>query len=278
MDMSFVYWVFTATILTLYSSLLVVLIRRKIRARFPIFFAFVAATLGLICVLNVAARIFSPRAYFFTYWILEALVLAVSFGVLREVFSDLLKPFNALIDLGKMLFWWAAVFLLFAAALTAFATEGSHPDQVNAAILVLQRSLQLMQCGFLLLLVVFEKRLGISWRSPGMCVALGLGTYAALSLLLCAFDGVFKTDASQDLAKYVFQLAVVMFWVVGLAVPAPARKNAMDSPKRLILQRWNEALSSYGYGDSGAATSSVESFLPGIEKTVDRVMARKAVS
>jgi hypothetical protein len=68
-------------------------------------------------------------------------------------------------------------------------------------------------------------------------------------------------------------LGVVTFWAVCFRQVEPARKNVLDSPARLIFQRWNEALLSHGYGQAVAA-SSVESFLPGIEKTVDRVMAR----
>jgi hypothetical protein len=44
------------------------------------------------------------------------------------------------------------------------------------------------------------------------------------------------------------------------------------------LQRWNEALVSYSYRDSGAAAMAVDSFLPSVEKTVERVMARKMVN
>jgi hypothetical protein len=61
-----------------------------------------------------------------------------------------------------------------------------------------------------------------------------------------------------------------------MLVREPERKNVLDSPSRLIFQRWDEALAGYGYGSAGSP-STVESFLPGIEKTVDRVMAKRVV-
>ena len=71
---------------------------------------------------------------------------------------------------------------------------------------------------------------------------------------------------------------VVAFWSVSLARPEPAHKNVLDSPSRLIFQRWNEALVSYGNrGELAMASNSVESFLPGVEQTVERVLARKMV-
>jgi hypothetical protein len=52
----------------------------------------------------------------------------------------------------------------------------------------------------------------------------------------------------------------------------------LDSPSRLIFQRWNEALTTYSVrGEMAFAASGVESFLPGVEQTVDRVLARKIV-
>jgi hypothetical protein len=52
----------------------------------------------------------------------------------------------------------------------------------------------------------------------------------------------------------------------------------LDSPSRLIFQRWNEALSTYtARGEIAMAANGVNSFLPGVEETVDRVLARKMV-
>lgn len=281
MDMSLVQWILVGGFLTLYAFILAVMVRRKIRPRFPIFFGYIALSSVMLCGFNVAAKVLPNAVYFWVFWLLQTLLVGLSFGVLREVFVNLLKPFSAVIDLGKMMFWWAALFLLFAAGLTAAATSGSHPDKLTAAILLLVRSVQMMQCGLLLLLVIFERRLGISWRSQGMCIALGLGVYAAGSLAMCQIGGLFQGwDGAEELAQKVLALGVVLSWAIGLALPAPALDSALDSPKRLILQRWDEALAGHGYGSHAPAssTSTVESFLPGIEKTVDRVMARKAVS
>ena len=77
--------------------------------------------------------------------------MVLEFGVLYELLVNALKPYSALIDLGKMLFRWAAVFLILAAFLTAFATTGSGNNKLVAASELLQRTVRLMQCGLLLL-------------------------------------------------------------------------------------------------------------------------------
>jgi hypothetical protein len=207
------------------------------------------------------------------------MLMVFEFGVLYELLVNALKPYSALIDLGKMLFRWAAVFLILAALLTAFATTGSSSGKVIAASELLQRTVRLMQCGILLLFFGLEKRLGLSWRNHSMSIALGLGIYAGVDLSttylidrMPAFTGLF----------YIFTnlvaLSAEILWAVSLARPEQARNNVLDSPNRLIFQRWNEALVSYGHrGELAMASNSVESFLPGVEQTVERILARKMV-
>jgi hypothetical protein len=136
-----------------------------------------------------------------------------------------------------------------------------------------------MQCGFLLLLVLFETRLGLSWRSPAICIMLGIGVLAASDL-----SGSYITAQSPswsyalDIISACVSLMIYSAWLASMIIPQPARKSALDSPSRLIFQRWNEALVAtplVGRRNEAFAMSSVESFLPGVERTVERVMARK---
>jgi hypothetical protein len=136
-----------------------------------------------------------------------------------------------------------------------------------------------MQCGLLLLFFFLEKRLGLSWRNYNMSIALGLGSIAALDLcfsyLRIQFVSKIETFCTIESA---FFISVLAFWAYCLTRPEPARKTVLDSPSRLIFQRWNEALSSYSVrGEMALAGNGVNSFLPGVEETVDRVLARKMV-
>jgi hypothetical protein len=258
---------------------------RKLRSEFPVFFRYSCVCIAAYCVsvaayvASVSPALFFCRQYFFLFWVLNAATMVLEFAVLYELLVNALKPYSALIDLGKMLFRWAAVFLILAALLTAFATAGSGNGKLIAATELLQRTVRLMQCGLLLLFFGLEKRLGLSWRNHSMSIALGLGIYAAVDLSttylidrLPAYTGAFHLFAN------LAYLAAASFWAASLARPEPSRNNVLDSPSRLIFQRWNEALVSYGHrGDMALATSSMESFLPGVEQTVERILARKMV-
>lgn len=252
-----------------------VMLRRKLTAEMPNFFRYVA---GYSICLFLTFALCKTHYYDYAYWLTSFAYTGLSFFVLYEVFGRLLKPYSAVIDLARMLFAWAGAFLFLVAAMAAVATSGSQGERVSAALTLIDRSLMLMQCGLLMLLVVFEKRLKISWRSHSASLTLGLGITAAVALVTSYVGTAIPAYGSPlDFAYSVVFIGFIGYWAIALYQPEPQRKNVLDSPARLVFQRWNEVLlasplSSHG---SPVAMADVDSFIPGVEKTVERIMARK---
>jgi hypothetical protein len=262
-----------------YVALFWMLLRRGLRSEFPFLVTYAAfsacANLFLFVVFLRSGS--NTSLYFYSWWALNTVTLLLEFGVMYEVFSNVLKPFTALVDLGKILFRWAAVFLLVVASLNAYATAGSGMTKCIAAVALIERNLRLIQCGLLFLFFLFEKRLALSWRSHSVSLAIGLGISAALSLSF-TFIRVHLTawSGTLDLIDASSAFGIVVYWTVCFARIQPTGQTVLDSPSRLIFQRWNEALLSAPMTeDKNPALATVDSFLPGIEKTVDRVLARK---
>jgi hypothetical protein len=258
-------------------TLLAVMNKRQMRGKFAMFFNYLVLMAIASVALQVSNHFFSRESYFYVYWVFTALLMLAGFAVLYEVFITILKPYSAVIDLGKMLFWWAAFFLFLTALLTAMATTGPQVSKICTAIQLLEHCVQLMQCGLLLLVLTFDRRLGLSLRSHGMCIAFGLGTFAASDLTITyLFDRMPHSQTELNLINGAVSVGLYCFWIMGLLSPEPQRRTAQDSPTRVILQRWNEALMATPFVRSGElAFSQVDSFLPGVEKTVERVLARK---
>jgi hypothetical protein len=259
------------------SAVLAVMHKRNLRREFPLFFNYMALY-SLSACLTFISVFYTCSAYFYVYWGLSFLVMLTEFVLLHEILVNTLKPYSALIDLAKMLFLWAGLFLLLAASCMALATTGPNANKLAAAVGILERGIRLMQCGLLLFLFLFESRLGISWRNHGMSLAIGLGIYSASDLI---FSYLRMADPRmwvtfQNIDGFIY-LAVLGFWAVLLSLPEPGRKTVLDSPSRLIFQRWNEALVSATAMPSGGelALSPMDSFIPGVEKAVERVLARK---
>lgn len=277
MHMSLLQIIPSAGALLFQVALMRIMAKRNLKVRFPLFFHFIGLSAFTLFTVLVIGPLLPSKVYFYTYWVLNALLMALTFGVLFEVFVNTLKPFSGLIDLGKLLFAWAAGFLLIASVLTAIATTGHHSEKLCAVMNLISRSVGLMQCGLLFLFLLFEKRLGLSWRNNGMSIALALGTSAAsdlVSSLVSERVPVLSSALSTfDTFSY---MAVFGFWLVMFAMPEPARKSVQDSPMRLVFQRWNDTLLSTPFAaQSNLAMASMDSFLPNVERTVERVMARK---
>ena len=262
--------------LAVMGIVLSIMAARKLRIAYPMFFGYIAVN-AAAAVACLGAYRFAYGQYFYIYWTCSTILMLIGFTVQYEVFVDVLKPFSAVTDLGRMLFFWAAGFLFLAGILTAMVTSGSQANKISVAVNLLDRCVHMMQCGLMLLMVVFEKRLNLSWRSTGMTVALGLGINAAMDLTTSYAEGRFPVLYGQlEMVNGIVFTAVLCFWAFRLSANSPAPTTAGSSPTRLIIQRWDDALISYRHGDL-ALSPAMNSFLPGVEQTVERVLARKMV-
>lgn len=279
MHLSVAQWLPIFATLLLQLAVLVIMVRRKFRLVFPLFFNFIAFSMLSISIRVILFSHLSRTQCRYLGWTFMALATMLAFGVMRELFINILAPYAALVDMGKLLFRWALVFLALVSFVTALAANDTETNRILAALDVLTSSSQLMQCGLLLLFIVFQSRLGLSWRTPAICIMLGFGCNA--SVVLCSSFIRDHFPAWSPALAWVAPIccvAVYSGWLLGLVLPQPARRTVQDSPTRLILQRWNEALMAsplVSMKGEIAAMSPVESFLPGVERTVERVMARK---
>lgn len=260
-------------------AILRLMIRRKLRSQFPGFFYYVGFNALATILFQVFGRWF-PHEYAFVYWAATAISMLLCFWIFYEVFITILKPYTALIDLGKLLFRWAIIFLLIGSFVTALSTAGSGYSRICAVILLLEHCIQLMQCGMLLLLLTFDSRLGLSWRSSGLSIGFGVGVFAAWDLTITYVAAHFPQQQHLfDVLNGFISVGSYSYWAAVLAFPEPARKSVLDSPSRLIFQRWNDALlASPLVRRSNEVGLPVESFLPGVERAVERVMARRISS
>ncbi len=273
----------TAVGIVVQVAILAILRSRKLKSNFPVFFSYLVFSSVAMTLLEVIYLAHSPHIlgtnYTYVWWVLNFLQMLLQFAVMYEVFVNALKPYSALIDLGKMLFRWAAVFLIMAAAFTA-SSGGNTRNCIAAFVEHFERGTLLVQCGLLFLFFLFERRLGLSWRSHSVNIGIGLGASSTLTLLFSYLHDHFAAQAyAINLADNFSATAIVIFWAVCLYLPAPQRKNVLDSPAKLIFQRWNEALMATPFASNGGAmVAQMDSFLPNVERTVERVMSRKMIN
>jgi hypothetical protein len=260
----------------------VLLWRKQLRQRYPIFFAYCAYQVLSTVVLFAVERVSGQNGsqYFYAYWSVNAVSVGLGFGVIYELFRHALKPYHALRDLGTMLFTWITLMMLLVSVLlTVTGPASSEPARVVSGVLSLERDVRLMQSGMLLFFVLFGSKLGLTMRHRTYGIALGIGVYAATDLLFVSLRTKIGPEwaLSYSLLHQFFWVAACATWVYYVVRPEPAPVMLPSmAAARPILQRWNEALAeaSAGYGSAMARIDTPDPFTSTVEKTVERVLRR----
>src|SRR5581483_3499103 len=239
---------------------------RKLHRTFPIFFYYLLFQVLNFCVVFPAYRYGTYQQYFYSYWGLQAVSLALGFKIIHEVFLDVFRPYHALKDLGSVLFKWAALVMMLVAIVVAAASPTTQQGPIVQAVVTVQRCVRVSQCGLILFLLVFSKYLGVTWRSHSFGISLGFGGFAGAELLMIALNASGNaSEVSVALVNMVAYNAAVLLWMGYAYLKAPEREN----PANLLMsQRWNQSL-----GDMHQPLPA-DSLIPMFEGMVDRAFSR----
>jgi hypothetical protein len=264
MSRELVYYTLWITPAAGFVGLAGMMLRRRLHKELPLFFAFVVIQVADFAI-GFSAYHISQRDYFYAYWTLAALGIAISFGVLYEVFTGVFRPFGDLREFGAVIFRWAALVLALAAILLAASSRpvpGS--TQLFTVIMNLMRSVELMQCGLVLLMLLCSSYLGITLRHRIFGIALGFGIIAAVDLIVVAVLSNFGLQAKTfvQIGKMATYNLAALLWTGYVYAGEVERRPE----KQLIYaERWNFALAAAMHPGNDAAS------LPRIEDTVERV-------
>ncbi len=250
----------------LQSAVAAAMIRRKLYRTFPWFFAYVVAQILIFSVLFPVYRSDSYLLFFYVYWGTTAVSVGLGFKVIHEVFLDIFRPYHTLKDLGSVLFKWAGLVMLLVAGVAAASSPINESGPLVQAVLTLQRSVRVVQCGLVFFLLVFSKYLGISWRQRSFGIALGFGGFASVELAMVALRvGNYISEATLNLINMGAYNCAIATWFVYACVKSATRES---STTLLKSQRWEQSLSDL------QRPSTADSLIPMFEGMVDRAFSR----
>ena len=236
-------WAASAVLLVLTGGLL---LKRRFVCELPVFFAYVAfqvvQTAGLfaIHVLQLQHRM-SYSDYFYAYWTSEAVGIALGLAVIYEVYCKVFRNYDALRQFGGIVFGGAAVVLLVVAVVTAATAPGTDTPGIVKAVLLLERSVRVMQCGLLAFLFVVSFFFGLPWRSRLFGIAFGFGVFATVELAAVAVRSQIGTVAATAYSR-VGTAAYgcgVLIWACYLLAPIKQYASVISHND---LEKWNQAL------------------------------------
>ena len=213
---------------------------RKLHRELPTFFSYLVYQ----CLWALALFLsLSGKNYVYTYWVGDAVSMALGFAVIYELFAIVLQDYEAIRNLGFLLYKWSAVVLLFVAVISCATTQGSETNQWVAALLTLERGVRIVQCGLLAFLFLFAKYLGLSWRSYAFGVALGFALFVSVELVVTAarwHAGTVGREMYYWLKPLSFDCATLI-WAVYVLQREP-KTNAQPRFSPSELDNWNLAL------------------------------------
>lgn len=219
--------------------------RRKLLREFPFFASYLAfetaSSLAGLLLLEHYGK--SSWPYFYYYWTAQAMGLALRFGVIYEIFSQVCRPYEGLRRAGTLALRWAGVLLLVAAVGVAVLGPAGEPAWALRGAVVIQRSIDVVQCGALVLLFLFASYFGLSWRNYVFGIAAGFAVIASLELLGSTLTAQYPSHATlvfNALPRLAYDLASAI-WVAYLALPEPSRQELQVLPQH-ELEKWNREL------------------------------------
>jgi hypothetical protein len=238
---------------------------RKQNRTFPFFFAYLVIEVLVFSIIFPIRQWGNYFAYFYAYWICEAVSLAVGFKVIHEIFLDIFRPYHTLKDLGSVMFKWAGLVLLMAAGVVAAASPASDQGPLVQAVLTLQRCVRVIQCGLILFLVVFSKYLGVSWRQRSFGIAMGIGGSAIVEQVGMALraSSFLSEPALNTLIMGAYNGAILLW--LGYMWVSQAGRAAVQAP--LASQRWDQSLTELQH------PAGTDSLIPMFEGMVDRAFS-----
>ena len=248
------------------AALLVVMVRRGAKSRFPRFFTYILFQVLKSIVLFIVYHFYQDN-YFYAYWTGNALSVLLSITVLDEIWRSLFYGYEGIQSLGSILFRWACGVMILIAIVGVATFQQTGADRVVTAVLALDRNMRQMQCGVFFLVLLLCRSFKSFWRDRVFGIALGFGIFAVVELALVTILARFGEDhiASVSLIKSMTYTAVLLLWIGYLKRPEPVRERM---PSQLGL--WNSVLIAQPAGNSS------QPFLTMVEEAVERVLSRTA--
>jgi hypothetical protein len=251
----------------LHSVVAVILWRRKLYKEFPAFFWYLVAQVPNFAITFPLFMSGNYQAYFFFYWIGEAVNAVLGFKVIHEIFVDVFRPYHTLKDLGTLLFKWAGVVMLLVSVVVAFSDSFDQSPLVHA-LTTLERSVRIVQLGLILFLLLFSRFLGVSRKQVAFGISLGFGLFAGVELLLLALNsGGFVKQGPMNQINMATYLVANFIWLAYSVSPKTVR---VAGANRLQTQRWEQGLADLQHPIAS------DSLIPMFEGMVERAFSRSS--
>jgi hypothetical protein len=217
-----------------------ILLAKKAWHKHPMFVAYIFFNLFRTAATLSVRRM--PDAYFYTFWICEAIGIFLGLAVVREIFTNIFAPHAALRKLATLIFRVAVVALILLAC-GAIYEQSANARSIARVVMVATDGTRIIELGLIMFLFLSAGAFGLHWRQNEFGIALGLGTCAAVELLNVTLMAHLSPASGQvlSLVRSLSFNGSLLIWLGYLLVPERATSSG-EMPKQAQLEQWNQAV------------------------------------
>jgi len=232
----------------LQAILAVLLWRRGIHRRFPVFFSYLI--FEAIEQITLYGMDVIPLGSVTTWWYACCIGLVlegfIRLAVMGELFFHLLRSRPAIAKVGGRLITGAGgILVLLATLAAAYAPVDSQQFVIGYRAHILQQTLYMIECGLILFLFVFAACFRLTWGMATLGIGLGRGISSSVHLAtwaVMANGGLPHNRYLLDFLNMATYHVCVLIWFYYLLVPQKvATTSAVPLPEN-NLDIWNREL------------------------------------
>jgi len=218
---------------------------RRTHKNFPFFFAYsLYETAGFLLRFSIYMIGIKPGIpYRYAFAITLAGSTALRFGIIQELFNNILHNYPRLERVATISMRWLTALLVCGAVVSAFYSSGVSPEHIMTGVALLDRCVAIVQAGLLLFLFAFSGVFGLSWRSFTFGIALGFGILACTELAVSALHLTRLSAHAADLldllptGSYHVSVAVWLGYLLVAETPVGAVVATLPD-----LEQWSGEL------------------------------------
>jgi hypothetical protein len=233
-------WVLSPLLLT---AVAVGMIRKSLLREMPLFFCYTVFHILAVVAFTIAYRN-SYAAYFYVYWGSEAIDALLTLLVLQEIFGIVFRPYDSLRSLGGTVFRVGLIVLVAVAVVSTKGLGDYGTTKRVAALIAVQRSTQFVEIGMIIILFMFSRLFGLTWRNYVFGVTLGFGLIASIcgpGLALRALTPPPFDRWAEAVLPFGFMMGALV-WGYYLLMPSSSFEIDRAQVDASRLKGWNRAL------------------------------------
>jgi hypothetical protein len=231
--------------IALQLALVAMMLLRQLHRQLPVFLAYLIVDIISSAVTLVFVFQDNQHAGWYVLWTGDLICLVMEFVIIYNIFVKALATYSGIRQFARIVMFSAATILVAVSGFVAFCFHDvAYSDALLTVLLVLERSVRLVQLGLILTFFAVSKYLHLRWRNFIFGVALGFG-FDALTFLtgnvIRDYYGKLVTGTVGALQGTWYCMAAAI-WLFYALQPDVANIPIVTLPSH-ELEKWDLALS-----------------------------------